>query len=442
MTDSDPRPSVQLVRAAVIGVLAGGLAIVLHQIELIVLAAPFVLWCALGWWRLRTAVGTRTERLSTRRLGVGQIAEYQISTPDDDAILALHIPRPPRCDVEPGMGATIGVGTAAVQIRPQRWGRQQIEPVETSITDSWGMWVSFWTPRTEFITVAPGLGTPGGSDAIPHPIGLVGIHQSRSRGDGSDLAEIRKFVAGDRLKRINWRVTSRTGSLHTNATTADRDTEVLVVVDTLADLVIDQTGRNDTGSESSSSLDVAVSAAATIADHYLGLGDRVGLHDLGRVVGPIPTGSGARQRGIIIERLSKGWAERSSSGALKSVGRVRPGSLVLVCTPLLQPDVVDEVMRLLHRGAAVLVIDTLPPGLGAMSSVAVSTGLRARFDDRMRGLRFWEEAWALRRMERERIIDGLKRLGVPVVVWQGIGSLGQVITALAANRSAPRMARH
>ncbi len=441
MTDSDPRPSVQLIRAAVIGVAAGGLAIVLHRIELIVIAAPFVVWCALGWWRLRVAAGTKAERLSTRRLGVGQVAEYEISTPDDDTIVALHLPRPPRCDVEPAMGATVGVGAASVKIRPQRWGRQQIEPVETSVTDAWGMWVSFWTPRNEFVTVAPGLGTPGGSDAIPHPIGLVGIHQSRSRGDGSDLAEIRKFVAGDRLKRINWRVTSRTGTLHTNATTADRDTEVLVVVDTLADLVVDQTGRNDTGTESSSSLDIAVSAAATIADHYLGLGDRVGLHDMGRVVGAVPAGSGARHRGVIIERLSKGWAERASTGSLKPVGRVRAGSLVLVCTPLLQPDVVDEVLRLLHRGAAVLVIDTLPPGLGGMKSVAVATGLRARFNDRMRGLRYWDEAWALRRLERERVIEGMRRLGVPVVVWQGIGSLGQVIGALAANRSAPRMAR-
>ncbi|HIT74925.1 MAG TPA: DUF58 domain-containing protein [Candidatus Avipropionibacterium avicola] len=441
MAVKDPRPSVQLVRAAIVAAFAGGLAVVLHEVALIVVASPFILWCALGWWRLRTAKGTTAERISTRRLAVGQVAEYEVSTPEDDTIVALHLPRPPRCDVEPAMGASVGVGSTAVRVRPMRWGRQVLEPLETSVTDAWGMWVSFWTPRTEFVTVAPGLGTPGGGDAIPHPIGLVGIHQSRSRGDGSDLAEIRGFVAGDRLKRINWRVTSRTGSLHTNATTAERDTEVLVVVDTLADMAVDQGGRNDTGGESSSSLDIAVSAAATIADHYLGLGDRVGLHDLGRVIGPIPTGSGARHRGVIIERLAKGWAERASAGQVKSVGRVRAGSLVLVCTPLLHADVVDEVLRLLHRGAAVLVVDTLPPGLGDVETVTTPTGWRERFEDRVRRHRYWDEAWALRRLERDRMIDGMNRLGVPVVAWQGIGSLGQVIAALAANRSAPRMAR-
>jgi len=436
-----PRASVPLVRAAIMVSATAAGAVLFHRVELLVLAAPFVVWCVLGVVRRPTGELDATEQVSTRRLAVGQVAKYQIETPDDDAILALHLPRPARSDLEPGMGAVVGRQRAAVRVRPQRWGRQTLEPVETSITDSWGMWVGFWTPRTEFITVAPGLDTPGGGDAIPHPIGLVGIHPSRSRGDGSELAEIRSFVAGDRLKRINWRVTSRTGELHTNATTAERDTEVLVVIDTLSDIAVEQLGRDDTGNEASSSLDIAVSAAATISDHYLGLGDRVALHDLGRVVGSIRAGSGARQRGVITERLAKGWADRASGGPLRATGRVRAGSLVLCCTPLLNPDVLDEVLRLLHRGAAVLVVDTLPPSLGELTTIAEPGGWRQRLSDRMRSNRYWHEAWALRRLERERVITGLEKLGVPVVAWQGIGSLGQVIAALAANRTAPRMSR-
>lgn len=436
-----PRASAPLVRAAILVALTGGGAVMFHRVDLLVLAAPFVAWCALGAIRRPTRGLEVREQVSTRRLAVGQVAGYSIETPDDDTILSLHLPRPARSDVEPAMGAVVGRSHASVQVRPQRWGRQTLEPVESTVVDSWGMWVAFLTPRTEFITVAPGLDTPGGGDAIPHPIGLVGIHPSRARGDGSELAEIRSFVAGDRLKRINWRVTSRTGSLHTNATTAERDTEVLVVVDTLSDIAVEQTGRNDTGNEASSSLDIAVSAAATISDHYLGLGDRVALHDLGRVIGSIRPGSGARQRGVITERLAKGWADRASGGPLRATGRVRAGSLVLCCTPLLNPDVVDEVLRLLHRGAAVLVVDTLPPTLGEMTTIADTGGWRQRFSDRLRSNRYWPEAWALRRLERERMIAGLEKLGVPVVGWRGIGSLGHVIAALAANRTAPRMSR-
>src|SRR5699024_6697370 len=99
-------------------------AVLFHRTELLVLAAPFLVWCALGVVR-RPAGGemdTR-ERVSTKRLAVGQVADYRIES-SDDAILALHLPRPARCDVEPGVGATVGRSTAAIQVRPQRWGRQ------------------------------------------------------------------------------------------------------------------------------------------------------------------------------------------------------------------------------------------------------------------------------------------------------------------------------
>jgi len=432
-----------VVRAAVMLVITGAMAVLVHRIELVVLAVPFAVWCALAVARRPRTVTEPEDQLSTHRLAVGQTAEYRLTTPGEDMVVALTIPRPERSDVEPPLGSVVGSGTAAVRVRPERWGRHEIAPAETSLTDSWGMWTGRWSPRARTVNVTPGLGTPGGGDAIPHPIGLVGIHPSRVRGDGSSLAEIRPFVSGDRLRRINWRVTSRTGTLHTNATTAERDTEVLVVIDTLADYAVQQQGRNDTGGENSTSLDISVAAAATIADHYLGLGDRVGLHDLGRVIGSIPAGSGSRQRAVITDRLARGWAERASAGGLRRTGRLRPGSLVLCCTPLIDPDVVEEVLRLLHRGAAVLVVDTLPPGLGLPEVTAIhGTGLRGRLDDRMRSRRFWDEAWAIRRLERESVVAGLNRLGVPVVTWQGIGSLAQLIGALAANRSAPRMARH
>lgn len=438
------RPAVSVVRSAILVVVLGVFAMLSHRVELLVLAAPFVVWGALAVVRRPPAPVAPEDQLSTQRLGVGQNAEFRLWTADPGMIVALSVPRPQRCDVEPPLGSAVGSGQAAVKIRPERWGRHHIEPGEANLTDAWGMWAGRWTPRSRQVTVAPGIGTPGGGDAIPHPIGLVGIHPSRARGDGSALAEIRPFVSGDRLRRVNWRVTSRTGSLHTNATTAERDTEVLVVLDTLSDHTVQQEGRNDTGNETSSSLDITVAAAATIADHYLGLGDRVGLHDLGRVIGSIPAGSGARQRAVITDRLARGWVERvASSSGVRRTGRLRAGSLVLCCTPLLDPDVVDEVLRLLHRGAAVLVVDTLPPRLGLSDVSAVHpTGWRGRIDDRVRSRRYWDEAWAIRRLERQRVITGLERLGVPVVAWEGIGSLAHLIGALAANRSAPRMARH
>src|SRR5699024_3333900 len=234
----------------------------------------------------------------------------------------------------------------------------------------------------------------------------------------------------------------RTSALHTNATIADRDTEVLIVIDTLDDLSTELPGEHDHDATPASSIDIAVSAAATIADHYLGLGDRVGLHDLGQVVGPVRAGSGTRQRALIMERLALGQAERAGEGGrVRPIGRLRAGRLVLCCTPLLSPEVIDELLRLLHRGATVLVIDTLPTQLGRLASETTPHRWRDRRESRLRGGRFWSEAWALRRIGRKRTVDGLSQVGVAVVPWQGIASLGQVVTELAARRTLPRRIR-
>lgn len=440
-------------RAVLLAVIIGAVAVVLHRVELIVFATPFAVWSGLGWWRLRNARGTTGERLPTDRLRVGQITAHRVSTPDDETIVAVHLPRPPRCEIDPGHGNVVGVSSAEVRIRPMRWGRHTLRASVVNVSDPWATWTGTWKPQDASLTVAPSLDTPGGSDVIPHPSGLAGPHLSRTRGDGIELAEIRSYMVGDRLNRINWRVSSRMGSLHTNASIADRDTEVLIVVDTLDDLAADQSAGLASETAPSSSIDIAVSAAATIADHYLGLGDRVGLHDLGQVIGSVRAGAGVRQRGLIMETLAGGRVDRAGrDDQLRPLGRIRPGSLVLCCTPLLSPEVTDEILRLLHRGATVLVIDTMPTQLGHLDAMAWTSGgvdsdkpnrreWQGRLHDRLRRRRFWSEAWALRRIGRKGVVEGLTRLGVPVVPWHGIASLGHMVAALAARRTSPHRAR-
>jgi len=437
-----PRPTVHLVRAVVLTVITGTVVALLHRVELIVFVTPFAVWAGLGWWRMRTVRGDTDEHIATDRLRVGDIADYTVSTPRDESIVTVHLPRPPRCEIDPAHGTVVGVGAATVRIRPLRWGRHALKPDVVTVSDPWGTWTAVWRPGTASLTVAPTVEAPGGSDVIPHPAGLAGVHLSRTRGEGGELAEIRPYLVGDRLNRINWRVSSRTRSLHTNATMADRDTEVLIVIDTLDDLSTELPGEHDHDATPASSIDIAVSAAATIADHYLGLGDRVGLHDLGQVVGPVRAGSGTRQRALIMERLALGQAERAGQGGqVRPIGRIRTGTLVLCCTPLLSPEVIDELLRLLHRGATVLVIDTLPTQLGRLASETTPHRWRDRRESRLRGGRFWSEAWALRRIGRKRTVDGLSQVGVAVVPWQGIASLGQVVTELAARRTLPRRIR-
>ena len=94
---------------------------------------------------------------------------------------------------------------------------------------------------------------------MPRPAGLVGLHRANRQGGGSEPAEVRPFRPGDRLRRINWRVSSRTGTLHVTSTWSDRDTHVLLLLDTEADI-----GRSDGVDGRASSLDIAVRAAAAV----------------------------------------------------------------------------------------------------------------------------------------------------------------------------------
>src|SRR5213078_2747990 len=107
-------------------------------------------------------------------------------------------------------------------------------------------------------------------DSMPRAAGLVGVHHSRRPGEGGELAGVRVFAPGDRLRRIDWRVSLRTRSLHVAATLSDRDAEVLLLLDVLGEAGVSGGVRG-----TASVLDTTVRAAAAIAEHYLHRGDRV-----------------------------------------------------------------------------------------------------------------------------------------------------------------------
>ena len=118
----------------------------------------------------------------------------------------------------------------AVLARIDRWGVRRLGPAQVG---GFGDFAAFaWTwpssgsrpsrpcrPRASFTSRA----------ALPHPVGLVGQHRSARVGGGTELAEIRPFRTGDRLRRIHWPVSLRTGALHVTTTYADQDAEVRLV---------------------------------------------------------------------------------------------------------------------------------------------------------------------------------------------------------------------
>lgn len=59
----------------------------------------------------------------------------------------------------------------------------------------------------------------------------VGIHRSRFKGRGMDFAESRPYQPGDDVRTIDWRVTARSGKVHTKVFQEEREKPILVWLD-------------------------------------------------------------------------------------------------------------------------------------------------------------------------------------------------------------------
>lgn len=97
---------------------------------------------------------------------------------------------------------------------------------------------------------------------------LAGRRASRLRGRGLDFEEIRRYVPGDDIRTMDWRVTARTQKPHTRVYTEERDRPVLLVVDQRLSMFF--------GSRAAMKSVTAAEVAAMGAWRTVGVGDRVG----------------------------------------------------------------------------------------------------------------------------------------------------------------------
>ncbi len=416
-------PTQALVRSLLAGAGLTWLAVVLGRPDALVLAVPFVVHVA--WAVIARPAAVRVE-VGPRTVAVPEgdsvdLVARVVGAPTG-AVLAAQWPQVSSSVCDPASGTVLGTASSRVvtTFEPRRWGRYEVGPALLACTDASGAWRGWHRVDPVTVTVRPASSTLEGGSGVSHPIGLVGAHRSRYRGSGSDLADVRAFQPGDRLRRINWRVTSRLGALHVNSMLMERDTDVLIVADTLHDVA-------PADDDAATGLDATVRAITAISRHYAGFGDRVAVHDLGHRIGDIRPGSGPRQVRLILGVLSRARRTVPKWLGVRPVGGVSSGTLVFFCSPLLQPEVTDELVRLRRLGAEVIAVDTLPETVGRFADI-----------DAFRRDTFLGEAWLLRRMERDDVLARLRHRGVPVVPWRGTGSLVSVLLAMEATRSAPR----
>jgi uncharacterized protein (DUF58 family) len=406
--------------------------VVLRRGDLVVIGAPLAFGAVIGLARrpralpeVRLEVPARAMLEDDRLEAVVTVAT---TDPVEVASVVLLVPQWLVPDGAPASRAvTLGAGEEvdlSFPLRCQRWGRRHLGPAVLRGTAAHGMLrcgplvsaaglVTTWPLREEFVA----------TDAVPRAAGLVGLHHSRRLGDGTDVAGVRPFVPGDRLHRVNWRVTQRTGRLHVTSTYSDRDAEVMLVLDS----------RQDLGRPPVSCLDTGVRAAAAIAEHYLREGDRVGLLDLGQYLRTVRSGNGrahlVRILDVLLDVRPLPWYELSDRAAAQLSmanlpAEVSTGALVVVLGPLAGEAAFRLLAGLARAGRSVVAVDTLPP------------------EARPEPPGLWTDlAYRVWRLEREGDIVRLGDIGVPVVPWRGAGSLDQVLRDVSRAARAPRLRR-
>jgi uncharacterized protein (DUF58 family) len=72
---------------------------------------------------------------------------------------------------------------------------------------------------------------------------LAGDHRARSLGDGSELAQLRPYVIGDDVRKIDWNATARTGETHVRTYVSERTVDTWLLLDTSASMTFGTADR-------------------------------------------------------------------------------------------------------------------------------------------------------------------------------------------------------
>lgn len=432
-------PTSALGRAAALSALTAGAALFTGRPDLLVLTTPFLVHTAVAAVRrpARSPVPTSALGHASVREGEGTVVRVRLGGAEEAEHAVAAVDRNAFQHTRPVSGvvgaAVTGRDPVVVEVPvvSTRWGRRTAGDGLVAATGSWAG--HRWGPHPLVPAVLTTLPLPGAFDsraAGPHPIGLVGTHPARRPGQGSELAEIRPFRAGDRLRRIHWRQSARTGALHVTGTVAEEDSSVLLLLDSGVEV-----GRSGGIHGTASTLDVAVRAAGAVAEHYLHVGDRVGLRLLGAASrNAVPVSGGRRHLRRVLDTLARVEAgEHRDLDPARLRFRVPAGAVVLILSPLLSDRAVASTLALARSGISVVVVDTLPADVqrGAGES-GEGRGGGERGDPRR------QLAWRMRLVERDLVLGRVTRAGVPVVPWRGPGTLDVVLRGLARRARSPR----
>lgn len=266
-------------------------------------------------------------------------------------------------------------------------------------------------------------------ESIPHesviivrpkaePLGAISIHPRRTRafagpvkanlgGQGLDFFGCRSYVPGDDVRRINWRAYARHDSLIVNEYELERLADVSIIVDARLQAHC-RLGEDTT-------FDYSLRAAASLASHFLRVGNIVGLLIYGDMLQWVFPGVGKTQERKIFDSLASAYAaEKDVFEDLRRIPtRLFPAQSQLVfVSPLIDDDDVEVIALLIDRGYSVILVC---PHASTWEAEQIGSSPSAQIATRMSSLR------------RSLFLDSLVRTGTRIVNWDIAEPLPQAI---------------
>ncbi len=408
---------------AALGLLA---ALATRLPELVALAAPFALVAAIGLFRARRPEIGVEVTLERERTLESEETEVQVTLQAEVGAerveVLLELPRE--------LGVAEGANPRTLhlrdgerrelsfRIRCNRWGGFQVGRIHLRTHDALGLLRhEAVADRRLPLKVYPN------EESVrellrPHDTQVFsGHHVARQKGDGIEFADLRPFVPGDRIRRVNWRASARRGELWVNEHHTERNADVVIFLDSFAEA---RRGERST-------LDPALRAAASLTSRYLRQKDRVGFVTFGGMLNWLLPSTGAGQLYRIVDAildteivLTYAWRD------IAAVPRrtLPPQALVLALSPLLDDRAADALLDLRGRGFDLVVIEIsplsfVPPPRGELQEL---------------GLQLW-------RLRRDAVRGRFERAAVPVAVWGDESSLAAALEEVSAYRRHARLAR-
>ena len=392
------------------------LAVIAARPELFVAALPLVLALAMPAWYRSGPDYALGHQVSADRVNEGESLTVTVTVTAQAAVPLMEL-------------LVSGRNRAVVALRPGQTtsfrfevrgvrGVHDFGTVVVRVRDRWG--VRAWERRhvdSKIVRVYPRIAPLRSLPRPRHTQTSIGDYVSPALGEGIEPGDIRKFAPGDRIRLVNWRASLRLGTLYVTQHHRERNADVVLMLDTLAEV----------GVAPETTLDLGVRAVASLAAAYLARKDRVGLINYGGTIDWVKPGSGRVQ----YERLA-GTLLRAAvvfTYVTKDLAFVPPRvlpshALVIAVTPLLDPRFTKAALDLAARGFDLVIV--------VVSPVDVTRAMTAAPIDHL-ACRLWT-------LERRARLDEFRRQGIVVLEWHPPETLELALAAQGRRRPRPAIA--